>query len=78
MTVECPPSPEPTLYLATFDREKVEYMSETGRKPKPMIRLVRAHGLIDAELKLKAEVERFDPYGTSYYVHNLDITACIE
>jgi hypothetical protein len=67
-----------TLYLATFDREKVDYMSETGRKPKPMIRLVCAESMSEAEVKLKAEVERFDPYGTSYYIHNLEITACIE
>jgi hypothetical protein len=77
MTVECPPIEEPTLYLATFALEKYEYMGNTKRG-KPQIRMIKAHGVLDAELKLKAEVERNDPYATSYYIVDLDITAVIE
>jgi hypothetical protein len=66
-----------TLYLATFALEKYEYMGRTKRGD-PQIRLIRAEGVDEAEQKLKAEVERNDPYATSYYVVDLDITAIIE
>jgi hypothetical protein len=67
-----------TLFLAAFNLKRVVYMSDGPSKTSPKIRLVRAKGVDEAEQKLKAETERNDPYGVSYYVVDLDITACIE
>lgn len=67
------------LYLATFNLQKSSYMEDSSQEPGPqMIRLIKAEFMGDAEDLLRKEVERYDRYGTSYSIINLDISACIQ
>ena len=66
------------LYLATFGLQRTSYMQDKSPPPVPKIRLIRANHIVDAEDMLREEVERNDPYGTSYSIVDLEITACIQ
>lgn len=65
-----------TLYIASFRFETSHYMGETTLGEREF-RLVKAEHIDDAEDKLRAELERNDPYGTSISIEDLDIHATI-
>ena len=67
------------LYLAVFNLERWEYMASVKFKDADIqYRLVRADDVTEAEAKLRKEVERDNPYGTSYHAKDIKITGVID
>lgn len=66
------------LYLATFSLERTSYMQEKSSPPEPKIRLIRAENILAATDLLLYQMEKNDPYGTSYRVEDLEISECIQ
>jgi len=67
-----------TLFIAKYDLEKREYLGDNMIVETGSVALVRADDIRAAEAKLEDHLNRPDPYGTSYRIVNVELSACIE
>lgn len=67
-----------TLFIAKYDLEKREYLGRDSIVETGSVALVKAENLKEAEEKLEENLNRPDPYGTSYRIVNVEISRCIE